>query len=139
MAQEQLQVDIISPSGALFNGMGDMVIVPGDNGDMGILPGHADTIAALRPGVLWFYTGGKLTKKFFLSGGFADISNKKVVILATTAGDVAKLDGKEIEKQIKDLGEFLKNNKDATSQAIANEKLTVARAALASLNEKIYS
>ncbi|MDI9313271.1 MAG: ATP synthase F1 subunit epsilon [Hydrotalea sp.] len=139
MASEQLQIDIIAPNGTLFNGMGDMVIVPGDNGDMGILAGHADTIAALRPGVLWFYTGGKLSKKFFLSGGFADISQKKVVILATAANDVATLDSKDIEKQIKDFTDELKNTKDAAQQAIVNDKLAVARAALSAISEKLYS
>ena len=139
MASDQLQIDIISPNGTLFNGMASMVIVPGDNGDMGILAGHADTIAALRPGVLWFYSSGKLAKRFFLSGGFADISGKKVVVLATAANDVATLDGKDIEKQIKDLSEELKATKDEIQQTMVHEKLAVARASLAAISNKLYS
>ena len=139
MASDQLQIDIISPNGTLFNGMASMVIVPGDNGDMGILAGHADTIAALRPGVLWFYSSGKLAKRFFLSGGFADISGKKVVVLATAANDVATLDGKDIEKQIKDLSEELKATKDEIQQTVVHEKLAVARASLAAISNKLYS
>ena len=143
MASDQLQIDIISPNGTLFNGIASMVIVPGDNGDMGILAGHADTIAALRPGVLWFYSSGKLAKRFFLSGGFADISGKKVVVLATAANDVATLDGKDIEKQIKDLEndlrEELKSTKGETQQTLVHEKLAVARASLDAISNKLYS
>ncbi|MGI9461700.1 MAG: ATP synthase F1 subunit epsilon [Alphaproteobacteria bacterium] len=139
MASEQLQIDIIAPTGALFQGDGDMVIIPGDDGDLGILAGHIATIAALRAGVLWIYHGGKLTKKFFISGGFADIGDKKVAVLANSADNVDDLQSKDIEKHISQLSEELKHNKDESQQTIIEQKLQVARAALASLSEKMYS
>lgn len=142
MASEQLQIDIIAPRGTLFSGSGDMVIVPGDDGDMGILRGHIATIAALRPGLLWLYMGGKLAKKFFLTGGFADINDTKLVVLATAAEDIDKMDIKNVEKEIKELSDQLKSEKNESQGLIIEQKLLVAKARLEAVElsrEKIYS
>ena len=81
-----------------------MVIVPGKDGDLGVLPGHSKVMCSLRPGRVMVYGEGKnLLKSFFVSGGFAEINPEKCIVLAESVNEINTLEKSVIEKEIQDL------------------------------------
>ena len=79
-----LLLSVISPSGTLFSGPVDSVVIPAWDGLMGILPGHAPLLAMLRPGTVSARTGDK-TNAFQVTGGFADVGPTHVRLIADSA------------------------------------------------------
>ena len=82
--------ELITPSKNLISGDFDMVVVPGEEGDFGVLPHHSNLISQIRPGVLNTYKNDKIDKSFFLYSGFAEVSNNKLIVLSETAFDVTE-------------------------------------------------
>ena len=80
--------ELITPNKNLIADDFDMVVVPGEEGDFGVLPNHSNLISKIRPGILNTYKNNKVDKSFFLYSGFAKVSNNKLVILSETAFDV---------------------------------------------------
>ena len=74
--------DLVSPEKLLLSEDVEMVVVPGAEGDFGVLIGHAPLISALRPGVIDTYIGTKVDKRIFVAGGFAEVTGKRCTILA---------------------------------------------------------
>ena len=71
--------ELITPDKNLINNEFEMVVVPGEEGDFGVLPNHSNLISQIRPGVLKIYKNNKIDKSFFIYNGFAEVSNNKVV------------------------------------------------------------
>mgnify|MGYP003956439907 CR=1 FL=1 len=80
--------ELITPSKNLISGDFDMVVVPGEEGDFGVLPHHSNLISQIRPGVLNTYKNDKIDKSFFLYSGFAEVSNNQLIVLSETAFNV---------------------------------------------------
>ncbi|MGJ4952631.1 F0F1 ATP synthase subunit epsilon [Bradyrhizobium sp. HKCCYLS20291] len=83
--------DLVSPEKIAFSGEVDQVDVPGQEGDFGVMAGHAPFVATLRPGVLTVTTGGS-QQKIIVLGGLAEISDKGLTILADVATSLKDLD-----------------------------------------------
>ncbi|MDQ3653083.1 MAG: F0F1 ATP synthase subunit epsilon [Acidobacteriota bacterium] len=81
---ERIQLDVITPERRLLSETVDAVTVPGLNGELGILPGHTPLISQLRTGVL-SYTQGTATRRLMVSGGFVEVSDERVSVLADIA------------------------------------------------------
>ena len=79
-----LQLDVITPERRLLSEQADAVTVPGLGGELGILPGHTPLISALQTGVL-SYTQGGATRRLLVSGGFVEVNNDRVSVLADLA------------------------------------------------------
>ena len=80
-----ISFDLVSPENLVFNDDVGTIIVPGKDGDLGILPGHSQVMSSLRPGRVMVYSEDKnLIKSFFVSGGFAEINPilEKCIVLA---------------------------------------------------------
>ena len=82
--------ELITPSKNLISDDFEMVVVPGEEGDFGVLPHHSNLISQIRPGVLNTYKNNKIDKTFFLYSGFAEVSNNKLIVLSETAFDVTE-------------------------------------------------
>ena len=123
-----ISFDLVSPENLVFSDDAGMIIVPGKDGDIDILPGHSKVISSLRSGRVMIYDEDKnLLKSFFVSGGFAEINSEKCIVLAESVEDSSALDKSSIEKNI----EELKNKDDQKSQdqlEIANSKLDALEA-----------
>ncbi|ABQ32695.1 MULTISPECIES: F0F1 ATP synthase subunit epsilon [Bradyrhizobium] len=83
--------DLVSPEKIAFSGEVDQVDVPGQEGDFGVLAGHAPFVATLRPGILTVTAGGT-QQKIIVLGGLAEISEKGLTILADVATSLKELD-----------------------------------------------
>ncbi|MBU6449100.1 MAG: ATP synthase F1 subunit epsilon [Rhodospirillales bacterium] len=77
-----LALEIISPERLLLARDVDMVVVPGTEGDLGVLPGHSKLVTSLRGGLVDIYEGGKITDRLFVTGGFAEITESRCSVLA---------------------------------------------------------
>ena len=82
---ETIAFDLVAPERLLFSEPAEMVVAPGEEGDFGILPGHAPFLSSLRPGTVTTYENGKPGRRFFVSGGFAEATPEQFTILANRA------------------------------------------------------
>jgi F-type H+-transporting ATPase subunit epsilon len=83
--------DLVSPEKLAFSGHVDQVDIPGVEGDFGVLAGHAPVVAAIRPGILTVFSGGK-QEKIIVTGGVAEVSEKGLTVLADVARTLEELD-----------------------------------------------
>ena len=126
-----ISFDLVSPENLIFNDEAGMIIVPGKDGDLGVLPGHSKVMSSLRPGRVMVYGEDKnLLKAFFVSGGFAEINPEKCIVLAESVVELNTLEKSLIEKEIQDLEKEDNNNSE--------NKLFVAKAKLEAINAKFY-
>ena len=88
---EKVQFDLVSPERLLRSEAVEMVVVPGTEGDFGVLPGHAPVISTVRPGVLEIFQGGAVADRIFIAGGIAEVSNDRCTVLAGHAPLVTTL------------------------------------------------
>jgi F-type H+-transporting ATPase subunit epsilon len=86
-----VELEIVSPAKLLLSRNVDMVVMPGYDGDLAAMGGHAPMITLLRGGVITLYEGAAATDRFFVAGGFAEITPERCTILADTAVPVSEL------------------------------------------------
>src|SRR5258707_171642 len=83
---DKVQFELVSPEKLLVSRDVGMVVVPGGEGDFGVLPGHAPLISTVRPGVIEIYDDGTtLSDRIFVSGGFAEVTGERCTVLAEQA------------------------------------------------------
>ena len=97
-----VDVEIVSPEKRLLARAVDMVVMPGSEGDLAAMPGHAPMIILLRGGVVSLHEGGRVTDEFFVAGGFAEITGERCTILADEATPLAELSRAEGETRLVD-------------------------------------
>ena len=126
-----ISFDLVSPENLIFNDEVGMIIVPGKDGDFGVLPGHSKVMSSLRPGRVMVYGEDKnILKSFFVSGGFAEVNPEKCIVLAESVNEINSLDKDAIEKEIQDL-----ESQDADT---SKDQLSIAKAKLESLSSSFY-
>ena len=113
--------ELITPNKNLISGEFDMVVVPGEEGDFGVLPHHSNLISQIRPGLLNTYKNDKIDKSFFLYSGFAEVSNNKLIVLSETAFDINEFK-LNTYKDIISKYEKLKNKTKTESEILFFEK-----------------
>ncbi|HEX6102223.1 MAG TPA: F0F1 ATP synthase subunit epsilon [Alphaproteobacteria bacterium] len=132
---DQVQFELVAPERLLLSESVDMVVVPGSEGDFGVLPGHAPLISTVRPGVIETYAGKTVKDRIFVAGGFAEVTRERCTVLAEEAMPVDDLDRAAIEAQARAAREDLGLAKDAAERAAAERSLAVAEAKLAVLQQ----
>ena len=126
-----ISFDLVSPENLIFNDEVGMIIVPGKDGDFGVLPGHSKVMSSLRPGRVMVYGEGKnLLKSFFVSGGFAEVNPEKCIVLAESVDEVNALDKYYIEKEIQELS--------GQENDMAKEQLGIAKAKIEAIESNFY-
>jgi len=127
----KISFDLVSPENLIFNDEVGMIIVPGKDGDIGVLPGHTKLLSSLRPGRVMVYGEDKnLLKSFFVSGGFAEVNPEKCIVLAESVDEINSLDKSIIEKEIQEL----QNQESEDSK----RQLIIANAKVDALNSSFY-
>ena len=96
---DKLHFSLVSPARELFSGEVDHVIAPGTEGEFGVLPDHAPFMTTLKTGRIRIIDGD-MARRFFVRGGFADVTSDGLTILAEEAIALEDLDVTEIERQI---------------------------------------
>ena len=127
-----LHFELVSPARLLFSGDVVSVQIPGAEGEMTILPGHAPVLSTLKPGVVSIQKDGG-TDKIFVRGGFAEVNAQGLTVLAETAIPLADLDAAALAKQLKDAEEDVADAKTDAARAKATETLDHLKALQAAL------
>ncbi len=127
---DKIKFELVAPERLLIDEPVDMVVVPGVEGDFGVLARHAPLIAAVRPGVINVHNEGAVSERIFVGGGFAEVTGERCTVLADEAVPVAEIDRAATEKAIADLTEQL-SVADPDERAPLSRRLAVAQAKLA--------
>jgi F-type H+-transporting ATPase subunit epsilon len=106
--------DLVSPEQLLFSGEVEHVVVPGTEGEFGVLAGHAPLIAMLKPGVLRIL--GPNEMRILVTGGFAEVSPEGLTVLADRAVPLAEADPMTLAGEI-----------EAAEQAVTTAKSDATR------------
>ncbi len=114
--------DLVSPEKLLFSGEVVQVDVPGEDGDFGVLAGHAPYVATLKPGVLTIFSESG-ERRIVVRGGFAEVNRNGLTVLAEEAMPVEELDAATIAQSIKDAEEDVADAADEPSRDKARTRL----------------
>jgi F-type H+-transporting ATPase subunit epsilon len=124
--------ELVSPERLVFTGEVTQVDVPGEEGDFGVLAGHAPYIATLKPGVLTIYGDGG-PQRIVVRGGFAEVGPTGLTVLAEQATPASEIDAVTIAQAVKDAEEDLADADNDAARDKARERLeqfTALKAAL---------
>lgn len=135
---DQVQFELVSPERLVVSRPVEMVVVPGVEGDFGVLPGHAPLISEVRPGVIAVFDDGKVDERIFVAGGFAEVTGERCTVLAEQAMPIAELDRSLAESDLKDAREDLVDAKNDHERALAEAAIAVAEAKIAALETTVY-
>ncbi|MGB7989061.1 MAG: F0F1 ATP synthase subunit epsilon [Candidatus Methylophosphatis roskildensis] len=115
-----VQVDVVSGEEQIFAGLAEFVVLPGEMGELGILPGHAPLMTRIKPGAVRLKLPNQVEEELiFVAGGILEVQPNAVTVLADTA-----IRGKDLDEA--KAHEALKNAEEARSRA--TDKLEVATA-----------
>ncbi|HWA43728.1 MAG TPA: F0F1 ATP synthase subunit epsilon [Hypericibacter adhaerens] len=132
---DKTQFELVSPERLLISKAVDMVVVPGTEGDFGVLPDHAPLISSVRPGVIAVFEGGQVTDRIFVAGGFAEVTGERCTVLAEQAVPLGDLDKGQIETELKDARDDLTDAKTDADRAAAERAVSVAEAKMVAATE----
>ena len=108
-----MHVEVVTAERELYSGEADMVVAPGSEGQLGILPRHAALLTTLKAGEMRIKLGGS-EEPLFVSGGFLEVSNNQVTVLADAAEHAEEIDQARAEAARRRAQEHLQQ---ATSEA----------------------
>ena len=98
---DTVEFELVSPQKLVSSQPVEMVVVPGAEGDLGVLPGHSPLIAEVRTGVIDIHEGGKVGERIFVAGGFCEISPERCTVLAEEAMPIGEIDRAAAEARLK--------------------------------------
>jgi F-type H+-transporting ATPase subunit epsilon len=132
---DKVAFELVSPERLLFSADVDMVVVPGTEGDFGVMPGHSPFISTVRPGVLDVYDGGiapaNLKSRIFVAGGFAETADSRLTVLAEEAVPLEDLSRGRAEARLADARRKLEGANTEEARVQAQRAVAVAEAMLA--------
>ena len=118
---------LVMPERELLSTEADMVVVPGSEGDFGVLHGHAPLISTVRPGVLEVFQGNKAEQRFLVVGGFAEVTPERCTVLADEAMPFESVTPDQLAEREKKAEEDLSDAATDAEKAAAQKALAVAK------------
>jgi F-type H+-transporting ATPase subunit epsilon len=129
-----IQVNVVSAEESIFSGEATLVAVPGEVGELGILPRHAPLITRIKPGAVRIQRADNQQEEFvFVAGGIVEVQPGCVTVLADTAIRGKDLDEAKAQEAKRQAEEALKNAKSDLDLAKAQSELSILAAQLAAL------
>ncbi len=106
----KLTVEIVTPEKRILSVQADEAIVPGSEGLFGVRPGHTPFLSLMDAGVLTLNGGeGGQVEPYFVAGGFVEVSNDKVLVLADVAEPVSSIDAEAARRRAQEATQRLKD------------------------------
>ncbi len=118
-----LHFELVSPARLLFSGDVDSVIIPGTEGEMTILAGHAPLLSTLKPGVITVNKSGGTSERIFVKGGMVEVNPQGLTVLAEVAIPMTELNADVLAKQIRNAEEDVADAKTDETRRKAAENL----------------
>ena len=129
-----IHVDVVSAEESIFSGLAEFVVLPGEAGELGILPGHMPLMTRIRPGAVRIKMPGDKEELIFVAGGLLEVQPGLVTVLADTAIRGADLDHAKAMEAKKMAEEAMVNRGSAMDYARAQVELAEAIAQLAAID-----
>lgn len=120
---DKITFDLVSPERLLLSDAAEMVTIPGTEGYMGVMAGHSRIISTLRPGTITVQGASAGDSRFFIRGGFAEITAEKITVLAEEAIPLAEVNVATLDQRIRDAEEDVAAAKSDADKARAIEAL----------------
>ncbi|HEX2890131.1 ATP synthase F1 subunit epsilon [Vineibacter terrae] len=118
---------LVLPERELVTTDSDMVVVPGSEGDFGVLPGHIPMITTVRPGVIELHDDGKVTARYIVAGGFAEVTPERCTVLAEEAQPLGDVTADQLAARVRQAEEAVEDATAPAAKANAEQAVTVAR------------
>jgi len=118
-----LKVDVVSAEKSLYSGVAKFVVLPGESGELGILPGHTPLITRIRPGLVKIVHEDNSEESIFVAGGLLEVQPDQVTVLSDTAIRGEDLDEERAETARAKAKEALASAKDHVSIAVVEAEL----------------
>ena len=118
---------LVMPERELLATEADMVVVPGSEGDFGVLHGHAPLISTVRPGVLEVFQGNKAEQRFLVVGGFAEVTPERCTVLADEAVPFESVTAEQLAERERVAERVLAEATTDAEKATARKDLAVAK------------
>jgi F-type H+-transporting ATPase subunit epsilon len=128
-------VEVVSAEEQIFSGQAKFVALPGESGELGILPGHVQLITRIKPGAVRIEKEDGQEEFVFVAGGILEVQPKKVMVLSDTAIRGKDLDEARATEARKQAEEALRNAKSEIDMAKATSELAVLAAQIAALRK----
>ena len=132
-----LQVDVVSAEKEVFSGLAHFVALPGESGELGILPGHTPLITRIKPGAVRIELADGTEELVFVAGGILEVQPTHVTVLADTAIRGDDLDEARALEAKARAEKVLSENKSDIDYARAQSELQVAVAQIAALHKML--
>ncbi len=130
-----IQVDVVSAEEMIFSGMAKFVALPGESGELGIMPGHTPLITRIKPGAVRIEKADGSEEFVFVAGGILEVQPHHVTVLSDTAIRGKDLDEAKANDARKQAEESLKNAKSEIDMAMATSELAILAAQLSALRK----
>lgn len=130
-----IHVDVVSAEESIFSGEAKFVALPGEAGELGILPGHVPLITRIKPGAVRIEKADGDEEFVFVAGGILEVQPNRVTVLSDTAIRGHDLDEAKASEARKQAEEALKNAKSDLDLAKATSELAVMAAQIAALRK----
>jgi F-type H+-transporting ATPase subunit epsilon len=100
----KFKIEITTPGKLVFSDNVEMATIPGEDGEFGVLAGHSAVISNLKQGIVNIYSNANdnnsVTDRIFVAGGFAEVNESSVSVLATESYDLSKITREELQAKI---------------------------------------
>jgi F-type H+-transporting ATPase subunit epsilon len=130
-----IQVDVVSAEESIFSGMAKFVALPGESGELGIMPGHTPLITRIKPGAVRIEKEDGSEEFVFVAGGILEVQPHHVTVLSDTAIRGKDLDEAKANEARKQAEESLKNAKSEIDMAMATSELAILAAQISALRK----
>lgn len=119
---DQVSFELVTPERIVLSELVDMVVVPGTEGNFGVLPGHSLLVSTIRPGTIDVYQGGAVTRRIFIAGGFAEVTPERCTVLANGALPTQDLNRSEIEAELQIIEGNLPSLREQVARASGTDR-----------------
>src|SRR5712671_7452408 len=119
---ERVQFELVTPERLLLSEMVEMVVVPGTEGNFGVLPGHAPLISSIRPGTIDVYEGQTVTRRIFVVSGIAEVTPERCTVLADEALPPDALDRAALDLELTNVEGNLPSLREQVARAQGSER-----------------
>jgi len=120
---DRVQFELVTPERLVLSTTVEMVVVPGTEGNFGVLPGHSPLISTIRPGMIEIYeTRPNVSGRIFVVSGIAEVTPERCTVLAEEAIDPAAIDRAETESELQVIEGNLPSLRDQIARATGADR-----------------
>ena len=130
---DKVEFELVAPERVLISRAVEMVVVPGEEGDFAVLPGHAPVMSSLRDWVVEIHENGAVAERIFVSGGFAEVTPTRCTVLAEEALAMAEITAEDARARLATADQRVEDAANDDARAAAETEKARAEALIEAL------